>query len=121
VAVFVAALGIVNTLTMNVVERVREIGVLRATGMTRRQVGRMVVVEAGILGLIGAVLGIATGLAAGAVMVTLAGGDLELPSQLALPAVATCLVLGVAVSMLAAYYPARLAGRLSIVRAVQFE
>jgi putative ABC transport system permease protein len=121
VAVLVAALGIVNTLTMNVVERVREIGVLRAIGMTRRQVGRMVVVEAGILGLIGAVLGIATGLAAGAVMVTLAGGELELPSQLALPAVATCLVLGVAVSMLAAYYPARLAGRLSIVRAVQFE
>ena len=121
VAVLVAALGIVNTLTMNVVERVREIGVLRATGMTRRQVGRMVVVEAGILGLVGAALGIATGLVAGGIMVTLAGGQLELPSQVAWPAVVTCLVLGVAVSMLAAYYPARLAGRLSIVRAVQFE
>jgi ABC-type lipoprotein release transport system permease subunit len=54
-------------------------------------------------------------------MVTLAGGDLELPTQMPWLAVATCLVLGVAVSMLAAYYPARLAGRLSIVRAVQFE
>jgi putative ABC transport system permease protein len=121
VAVLVAALGIVNTLTMNVVERVREIGVLRATGMTRRQVGRMVVVEAGILGLLGAVLGIATGLGAGAIMVTLAGGDLELPNQVPWLALVTSLVLGVAVSMLAAYYPARLAGRLSIVRAVQFE
>jgi putative ABC transport system permease protein len=121
VAVVVAALGIVNTLTMNVVERVREIGVLRATGMTRRQVGRMVVVEAGILGLLGAVLGIATGLAAGLIMVTLAGGELELPAQVPWLPVVTCLVLGVAVSMLAAYYPARLAGRLSIVRAVQFE
>ena len=47
IAVIVAGLGIVNTLTMNVLERVREIGVLRAAGMTRRQVWRMVVVEAG--------------------------------------------------------------------------
>ena len=47
VAVIVAALGIVNTLTMNVLERVREIGVLRAAGMTTRQVRRTVVVEAG--------------------------------------------------------------------------
>jgi putative ABC transport system permease protein len=121
VAVVVAALGIVNTLTMNVVERVREIGVLRATGMTRRQVGRMVVVEAGVLGLVGAVLGIATGLGAGAIMVGLAGGNIEVPAQLPWAALVTCVVLGVAVSMLAAYYPARLAGRLSIVRAVQFE
>ena len=121
VAVLVAALGIVNTLTMNVVERVREIGVLRATGMTRRQVGRMVVVEAGVLGLIGAFLGTASGLVAGAIMVTLAGGDLALPGEIPWSALAASLVLGVAVSMLAAYYPARLAGRLSIVRAVQFE
>ena len=47
VAVLIAALGIVNTLTMNVIERVREIGILRAAGMTRRQVWRSVVVEAG--------------------------------------------------------------------------
>ena len=46
VAVVVASLGIVNTLTMSVLERVREIGVLRAAGMTRRQVWRSVVVEA---------------------------------------------------------------------------
>ena len=121
VAVAVSALGIVNTLTMNVIERVREIGVLRATGMTRRQVGRMVVVEAGILGLLGAMLGIAAGLVAGVIMVALAGGELSLPGQVPWLPVMTCLVLGVAVSMLAAYYPARLAGRLSIVRAVQFE
>ena len=51
IAVIVAALGIVNTLSMNVLERVRELGVLRAAGMTRTQVRRTVVVEAGILGL----------------------------------------------------------------------
>ena len=59
VAVIVAALGIVNTLTMNVIERVREIGVLRAAGMTRGQVWRSVVVEAGIVGLAGALMGVA--------------------------------------------------------------
>jgi putative ABC transport system permease protein len=121
VAVLVAALGIVNTLTMNVVERVREIGMLRATGMTRRQVGRMVVVEAGILGLVGAILGGLTGLVAGTVMLVLAGGSLAASFELPWAALALCVVLGVAVSMAAAWYPARLAGRLSIVRAVQFE
>ena len=68
VAVLVAALGIVNTLAMSVVERVREIGVLRAIGMTRRQASRMVVVEATILGLVGAVLGAVVGLGVGAVL-----------------------------------------------------
>ena len=52
-AVLIAGLGIVNTLTMNVYERVREIGILRAAGMTRRQVWRMVVVEAGTMGVAG--------------------------------------------------------------------
>ena len=61
IAVIVASLGIVNTLTMNVLERVREIGVLRAAGMTRRQVWRSVVVEAGITGLAGAICGVVAG------------------------------------------------------------
>ena len=76
VAVVVAALGIVNTLTMNVLERVREIGVLRAAGMTRRQVWRSVVVEAGITGLVGAICGVVAGLVVGGLMVVLAGGRL---------------------------------------------
>ena len=56
---------------MNVLERVREIGVLRAAGMTRRQVWRSVVVEAGVTGLVGAVCGIAAGIGVGALMVVL--------------------------------------------------
>ena len=77
VAVIVASLGIVNTLTMNVLERVREIGVLRAAGMTRSQVWRSVVVEAGITGLVGAICGVATGIVVGGSMVALSGGRLE--------------------------------------------
>jgi putative ABC transport system permease protein len=119
VAVIVAALGIANTLSMDVLERVREIGVLRATGMTRRQVARMVVVEAGVLGVVGSALGIVTGLLAGTFMVVLAGGGV--PLAIPWTAMALAAALGIGVAMLAGYYPARIASRLPIVRAVQFD
>jgi putative ABC transport system permease protein len=127
VSVLIAGLGIVNTLTMSVLERVREIGVLRAAGMTRRQVWRMVVVEAGILGIVGAVLGSLAGLAAGIVLILLSGGPsaagLVEAGSLAVPWATIGLgsVFAIAIAMLAAYYPARLASGLSIVRAVQFD
>jgi putative ABC transport system permease protein len=121
VAVLIAALGIANTLTMNVVERVRELGILRAAGMTRDQVWRSVVVEAGVLGLAGALLGIALGLIVGAQMVVMAGGKVDLAAGVPWPIIGLALILGVAVAMLAAAYPARIASRLSIVRAVQYE
>jgi putative ABC transport system permease protein len=121
VAVIVAALGIVNTLSMNVLERVRELGVLRAAGMTRTQVRRTVVVEAGILGLCGSFLGIVTGLVAGALMVVLAGGSLGPGVELPWASIGLAALLGLGLSMLAAWYPARLASRLAIVRAVQHE
>jgi len=121
VAIVVAALGIVNTLTMNVLERVREIGVLRAAGMTRRQVWRSVVVEAGITGLVGAICGAAAGLVIGGLMVVLAGGRWEVATAVPWPAVAAAFALGVVLSMVAAAYPARLASGVSIVRAVGYE
>ncbi len=121
VAVLIAALGIVNTLTMNVLERVREIGILRAAGMTRTQVWRSVVVEAGVLGLAGALLGILLGLIVGALMVVLSGERFDIATGIPWSIVGLALLLGVAVSMLAAAYPASLASRLSIVRAVQYE
>jgi putative ABC transport system permease protein len=124
VAVLVAALGIVNTLTMNVIERVREIGILRAAGMTRGQVWRSVVVEAGIVGLAGTLMGVATGLVAGFAMIVLAGGRMDLGGVAAFvpwAIVAGAFVLGAAVAMLAAAYPAHVAGRISIIRAVQYE
>ena len=124
IAVIVAALGIVNTLTMNVIERVREIGVLRAAGMTRGQVWRSVVVEAGIVGLAGALVGVAAGLVVGFVMVVLGGASLDLGDLVALvpwAIVVAAFVLGVTVAMLAAAYPARIASRISIIRAVQYE
>ncbi len=121
VAVVVASLGIVNTLTMNVLERVREIGVLRAAGMTRRQVWRTVVVEAGITGVAGALCGAVTGVAVGGLMVVLSGGRWDPAVAIPWLAVGAAFVLGVVLAMLAAAYPARLASGVSIVRAVGYE
>ena len=123
VAVIVAALGIVNTLTMNVLERVREIGVLRAAGMTRGQVWRSVVVEAGILGLAGAV----ARRRRRARRRRPDGRPRRWPLRCRAcgsrgRSIGLALVLGVGLSRCSPpAYPARLASRLSIVRAVQYE
>ena len=61
VAIFASLFGIVNTLTMSVIERTREIGVLRALGASRWQVRRSIADESLVIGLIGALLGIAVG------------------------------------------------------------
>lgn len=120
VAVLVAGLGIVNTLTIGVVERVREIGVLRAIGMTRRQASRMVVVEAAVLGLVGAVLGALVGLAAGFVLLLLSGGFAP-TAGLPWASIGIAAVLGLAGPAVAAWYPSRLASGVSIVQALKFE
>ena len=117
VALLVAALGIVNTLAMNVLERVRELAVLRATGLTRRQAYRLVVLEAAILGLVGALLGALAGLATGAVLIQLAGGS-GVPYQAPWAAAAAALGGGVVLAVVAALYPARLASRVEIVGAL---
>ena len=117
VALLVAALGIVNTLAMNVLERVRELALLRATGLTRRQAWRLVVLEAAILGLVGALLGALAGLATGAVLIQLAGGN-GVPYQAPWAAAAAALGGGMVLAVVAAIYPARLASRVEIVGAL---
>ena len=121
VAVIIAGLGIVNTLTMNVFERVREIGVLRATGLTRRQAWRMVLVESGILGIVGSVLGVAAGLLTGLVMLAILGGRPSSIGDLPWPEVLATGVFVVVIAMMASAYPARVASRVSMIRAVRTE
>jgi putative ABC transport system permease protein len=120
VAVIVAALGIINTLTMSVVERIRELGLLRAIGMSRRQATRMVIVEAGVLGVVGVILGSLAGLAVGALLLALGRGlgpDAGFPWL----AIELAAVLGLVLPVAAAIYPSRMASRVSIVDALQFE
>jgi putative ABC transport system permease protein len=118
-AVVIASLGIVNTLSMNTWERVRELGMLRAAGMSRRQVWRSVLVEAGILGAIGALVGCVAGVGIGAVLIGV--GSSGVVVIVPWPTIGLAALLGVALSMLAAAQPARMAGQMSIVAAVRGE
>jgi putative ABC transport system permease protein len=119
-AVIVSLFGIVNTLALSVLERTRELGMLRAIGMSRRQVRRMIRHESVVTALIGAVLGIAVGLfLAGLATAALSGEGL----RFALPVgslIAFAVVAGVA-GVLAAMGPARRAARLDVLQALQYE
>jgi putative ABC transport system permease protein len=121
IAVLVAGLGMANTYSMSVLERVREIGVLRATGMTSRQVWGMVVVEAGLLGIFGAIVGAVVGLIVGALLVAWSSAGFGLVFEPPWASIALAVVFGVVISIAASIYPAGLASRLSIVRALQHE
>jgi len=105
---------------MGVLERVRELGVLRAIGMSRRQAFRMVVVEAGVLGIVGAVLGSFVGLAVGVVMLAL-GGTLAPVAGIPWLPIEVAAVLGLGLPIVAAIYPSQMAAQVSIVQALQFE
>jgi putative ABC transport system permease protein len=120
-AVVIAGLGMVNTFSMSVLERVREIGVLRATGMTSRQVWGMVVLEAGILGIAGALVGALIGVGLGALLVVWSSGSFGLVVDPPWGSIALAVFFGVLISVTASIYPAGLASRLSIVRAVKYE
>jgi putative ABC transport system permease protein len=109
-AVVIGAFGIVNTLTLGVTERAREIAVLRAHGMTVNQVQGMVVTEAAIMGTIGGLMAAAAGLAVTWLLVVVAPRDFAAGLVVPWPLVAATVLLGVAVACAASLYPARVAG-----------
>jgi putative ABC transport system permease protein len=119
-SVIISLFGVVNTLVLSVFERTRELGMLRAVGMTRRQVRRMIRHESIITALIGGALGIAVGVFL-AVLTTQALSDegivLAIPWRTIFVFVLATIVAG----MLAAILPARRAARLNILKALQYE
>jgi len=122
VSVAVSAFGVVNTLSMSVFERTREIGILRAVGTTRLQVGRLVIDEGIVISLIGCLVGVAVGSLLGYLFVLGSGaGGFEInffyPKVPALAALLSGLFIGVFAGLL----PACSAARKSIVEAVQYE
>lgn len=120
-AVLIAVLGIVNTLVLSVAERTREIGMLRAVGALRRQVRSMVVLEALVIAVFGAVVGLALGVGfAIALQRTLVDQGITV---LDIPWVGLVVFLVVAglVGVLAALWPAYRAGRLNVLRAIATE
>jgi putative ABC transport system permease protein len=109
-AVLIGAVGIVNTLTLGVTERTREIAVLRAHGMTVGQVEGMVVTEAAIMGTVGGLLAVAAGVGVTWLLVTLAPRDFAAGLVIPWPLVGAVILLGLGVASAAGLYPARLAG-----------
>ncbi len=115
ISVLIAALGIVNTLSVGVIQRVREIAILRSHGMTVRQVQAMVVAEAAIMGTIGGLGAAGVGLLVAWTLVAVGSvsdfGGIAVPWLL----LVIIVLLGTGVAALAGIYPARLAARLPIV------
>ena len=117
-SIIVSLFGIVNTLVLTVFERTREIGTLRAVGMTRRQARRMIRYESVITALIGAALGIVLGVALAGLLVTRIDFiTFSFPTtQIIVFAIAAIIV-----GILAAIFPARRAAKLNVLRALQYE
>jgi putative ABC transport system permease protein len=120
-SIVIAALGIVNTLALSVTERTREIALLRAVGMSRRQLRRMLRYESVVIAAFGATLGLGIGVAFGwALQRVLADDSIDVLSvpfgQLAL-----CVVAAAVLGVVAAIWPARRAARMDVLRAITTE
>jgi putative ABC transport system permease protein len=119
-AIVIAVIGIVNTLGLSVLERTRELGLLRAVGLTRAQLGRMVTLESVAIAVLGAVLGLVLGVTFG-VLLRQALADNLTSLGLPLGQLLAFLVVAVVVGVLAAIVPAIRAGRLDVLRAIATE
>lgn len=120
-ALVIAVLGIINTLALSMIERTREVGLLRAIGLSRRQLRRMITLESVIISVLGALLGVLCGIGFGvALMYALRDEGLEVIS---VPAgqLLLFLVLSILVGVLAALLPARRAARLDVLQAISTE
>jgi putative ABC transport system permease protein len=116
-SVVVSLFGMVNALVLTVFERTREIGMMRAVGMTRRQVRRMVRHESIITALIGAGLGLPLGLAVAAAM----SGALHAPFVLPIESLVIFTIVAILAGVLAAIGPARRASKLNVLEALHYE
>ena len=123
IGVIIAALGVINTLLMNVFERQREVGGLRSLGMTRLQVARMILAESGTMGFIGGIFGIVFGLALSRIFLLgiegIAGYSLQY--HFPLESLLISVIIALLVSQGAALYPAWKGSRVRIVEAIQHE
>jgi putative ABC transport system permease protein len=119
-SVVISLFGMINTLVLSVWERTREIGMLRAVGMTRRQTRRMVRHESVITGLIGAGLGMPVGVLL-AYAVTHALSRFGVEFEVSAVTLARFVLVGVTAGTIAAIAPARRASRLNVLEALQYD
>jgi putative ABC transport system permease protein len=119
-AVIVSLVGIINTLVLTVFERTRELGMLRAVGMTRRQVRMMIRYESIVTSLMGAVLGMVVGVFLAA-LITHALSSSGIAFAIPWIEIVYFVLAAILVGVLAAVIPARRAARLNVLRALQYE
>jgi putative ABC transport system permease protein len=119
----VASLGVVNTLTMNVLEQTRAVGILRAVAMNRGQIRKMILAQALALGVISMVPGafMGVGLAYLMKLATTAVLGHTVQFHLDLRLVLGCFGVGLVIAIVAGLLPARRAARLQIIQALQYE
>ena len=117
-AVGLALLGITNTLALSIVERLREIGLLRAVGMTRSQLRAMVRGEAVLIAALAVAIGLGTGVAIAASTVSALGATTPLPMSVPVGQLLAVVAIATAGGLLAGLLPARRAGRLDVLEAI---
>jgi putative ABC transport system permease protein len=124
VAMAISVLGVINTLVLSVLERTRELGMLRAIGLRRSQTMRMITVESMVVTLFGTVLGLAVGLLLGAATVTALREAIDfddLAVRLPFLLIGVYLVASVLVGVVAAVIPSVRAARLNVLNAIAYE
>jgi putative ABC transport system permease protein len=123
-AMIISFIGIINTLLVSILDRIREIGIMRAVGTLRSQVGKIVIYEAALLGLISSALGCVGGISVGTLViyvlnVQMTGWHLE--NHLPVQAIIFMLLSCMAISAISGFYPSRKASSLNVVEALHFE
>jgi putative ABC transport system permease protein len=123
-AIIIGFFGIVNTLLISVMRRTREIGLLRAVGMTTGQVGSMILIEAVFMAIVGAVLGIGLGLAGARWPLALHVEQVSgywLPLYIPWSTIAIAFVASLLIGIVASVLPSRRAGNLNVLEAITYE
>ncbi|MET9892253.1 FtsX-like permease family protein [Streptomyces sp. NBC_00647] len=117
-AIIVAVLGVVNTLALSVVERTREIGLMRAIGLSRRQLRRMIRMESVVIALFGALLGLGLGMGWGATAQQLLALEGLKVLDIPWPTIIAVFIGSAFVGLFAALIPAFRAGRMNVLNAI---
>ncbi|MFE9632254.1 ABC transporter permease [Streptomyces sp. NPDC006463] len=120
-AIIVAVLGVVNTLALSVVERTREIGLMRAIGLSRRQLRRMIRLESVVIALFGALLGLGLGMGWGATAQQLLALEGLKVLEIPWPTILGVFAASAFVGLFAALVPAFRAGRMNVLNAIASE
>jgi putative ABC transport system permease protein len=117
-AVIIALIGIANTLALSVFERTRELGLIRAVGMSRRQLRRMVRLEAALVATFGATLGVGLGLLFGWGVIAALPSSLATVTSVPVQQILVLVLVAAGAGVTAAWLPARRAGRLDVLQAI---